>query len=83
MRNDEFCNIFSNQQQEAHSNRARFQYNVSYIIDCFNKNEPESMIEANKNDIKNIEMSEKAEIYAIYDQYADEDERLERNSQNI
>lgn len=62
MRNDEFCNIFSNQQQEAHSNRARFQYNVSYIIDCFNKNEPESMIEANKNDIKNIEMSEKAKF---------------------
>lgn len=65
MRNDEFCNIFSNQQQEAHSNRAKVQYNVSYIIDCFNKNEPESMIEANKNDIKNIEMIEKAEIYAI------------------
>lgn len=41
------------------------------------------MIEANKDDIKNIKMSEKAEIYAIYDQYADEDERLERCSQNI
>lgn len=35
MTNDEFCNIFSNQQQEAHSNRAKVQCNGSYIIDCF------------------------------------------------
>lgn len=56
-------------------------YHISLI--ALNKNEPESMIEANKDDIKNIKMSEKAEIYAIYDQYADEDERLERGSQNI